>query len=176
MSAPQPPPSLEVRHYRLDAECIADAASMEAKGWRLVAVRREPDNAIIATYTYGAITPTASSQPFSPAAPISPSRYAGVALGVRVGHLILVVCMIAVGILNSASLMRGFDQKASATNATYNANTDSLTAICATATANAPTPVLPTATSSTTDLTGPTLGGVYDAFGVLFGCEGASGT
>ena len=149
MSAPLPPPGPVVRHYRLDTEYIADAANMEAAGWRLVAVRREPDYTIVATYTYAMTTYPEPTQPFAPVAPTSASRSIGVALGVRVAFVFLLcVCTVARITLNSVLLTSPYIPTASAT---YNPNTDSLTAICATATAMAPTPVQPTATSSATE-------------------------
>jgi hypothetical protein len=177
MSAPTPPASIE-RYYRLDSEYIADAENMQAAGWRLIAVRHTADNTIVATYAYGAITPAAPEQTFSPAYPVPPSRYTrSGSSGANIIRLLFLLVMLAVSVTSRVFISRlplpAYTPSASAT---YYANTDSITAICATMTASAPASIQPTATSSATDLTGATLGGVYDAFGTLFGCEGASGT
>jgi hypothetical protein len=65
VSAPQPPRT-ETRQYLSNYAYTADATNMGTHGWRVTALRRLPDNTILATYTYGPAPATVPLNPLDP--------------------------------------------------------------------------------------------------------------
>ncbi|HEU0028691.1 MAG TPA: hypothetical protein VFQ25_16410 [Ktedonobacterales bacterium] len=186
MSEPSPPPIRMERYYHLESEYIADVASMEAAGWRLVAAQRAPDNTIVATYAY-ALTP--SPPPMSPlgtlpppyalAAPAPQLRYIPIIFAAGLGLPILVILLcVSVLIMNATfgalgSLPACMTDSASC--AAFGATQSPACAATPAITATETSAARPTATTFAADLTGATLGGPLDAFTALFGCEAPSG-
>jgi hypothetical protein len=185
------PPSVSVEHYyRLEDEYHADMAAMEAAGWRLIAVRRAPDDTIIATYAYalttsplllsplgapGAPQPGAPLPPYYPLSAAPRSRYVGVAMASRFFALLIILGVSVVimsatrGAFGSLPLPACVPGSVScaAPNAPETLDCPTATTSAAAATAAARL----TATPLAADITGVALGGTDDAFDVLFGCS-----
>lgn len=188
MGEPSPPSVSVERYYRLEDEYHAGMAAMEAAGWRLIAVRRAPDDTIIATYAY-ALTPStappglfgapdapqpgASPPPYYPVSAAPQSRYISVAIASRFVALVIILCVSVVimkstfGAFGSLPACVTDSASCAAPNTTETLDCPTATTSAAVATAAARL----TATPLAADITGVALGGTDDAFDVLFGCS-----
>lgn len=170
----QPQPSqLVTRRYFADDHYTTDAASMVAAGWRVVSIQREPNGAIVASYTpITAQSPSPRSTPTLDQMHVSDQiqRRALLFVGALISGLVLLA--ILAGVISAAvspqtSVQQGTPSNAQATNAAFAASLD------ATATADASSA---TSTPAPVRVEGAQLGGPLDAFDVTYGTEQGSDT